>query len=118
MKETLLIADRDNVVVALRNLGQGEVTDAGLRLATDVPAGHKVAIRPIPAGATVVKYGYPIGVASVDIQPGEHVHSHNLVSTLRDDISPSDISANPVSANDVSPDESAARRQPEPSARE
>jgi altronate hydrolase len=91
MKETVLIAEPDNVAVALRNLGQGDTTDAGLRLATDVPAGHKVAIRRIPAGESVVKYGYPIGVASVDIQPGEHVHSHNLMSTLRDDISANDV---------------------------
>jgi altronate hydrolase len=96
MKETLLIAEPDNVVVALRDLGRGATTDAGLRLATDVPAGHKVAIRRIPAGEKVVKYGYPIGVASVDIQPGEHVHNHNLVSTLRDDISVND--AVPVAA--------------------
>jgi len=108
MKETLLIADRDNVVVALRNLGQGDVTDTGLRLATDVPAGHKLAIRRIPAGEMVVKYGYPIGVASADIQPGEHVHSHNLQSTLR-----GDISANDIGANDVVP----APRPSAPSAR-
>jgi altronate hydrolase len=113
MKETLLIADRDNVVVALRNLGQGDVTDGGLRLTSDVPAGHKVAIRRIPAGETVVKYGYPIGVASADIQPGEHVHSHNLQSTLRDDISADGIRAKEVGANDVAP----APRSCPPSAR-
>jgi altronate hydrolase len=91
MKETLRIAEPDNVVVALRDLGRGDTTDAGLRLATDVPAGHKVAIRRIAAGEKVVKYGYPIGVASMDISPGEHVHSHNLVSTLRDDVSESGV---------------------------
>jgi len=57
-------------------------------VASDVPAGHKIAMRPIPAGATVLKYGYPIGVATRDISPGEHVHSHNLTSTLRDDFDP------------------------------
>jgi altronate hydrolase len=86
MRETLLIAERDNVVIALRDLPRGSVADGGIQLSGDVPAGHKVAIRPIAVGETVVKYGYPIGVASVAIQPGEHVHSHNLQSTLRDDI--------------------------------
>jgi altronate hydrolase len=85
MSSTLLIAERDNVVIALRDLLQGSV-EGGIRLNQDVPAGHKVAIRPIAEGETVLKYGYPIGVASVDIRPGEHVHSHNLRSTLRDDI--------------------------------
>jgi altronate hydrolase len=85
---TLHIAEQDNVMVALRLIAGGTVVD-GVTVATDVPAGHKIATRPIPAGQTVLKYGYPIGVATRDIAPGEHVHSHNLTSTLRDDFDPS-----------------------------
>jgi altronate hydrolase len=81
---TLHIAEQDNVVVALRAIAGGTVVD-GVTVASDVPAGHKIATRSIPAGQTVLKYGYPIGVATRDIAPGEHVHSHNLTSTLRDD---------------------------------
>ena len=44
--------------------------------------GHKYALRPIPAGAPVVKYGLPIGHAIRDIAPGEHVHTHNLKTDL------------------------------------
>jgi altronate hydrolase len=44
--------------------------------------GHKYAIRPIPAGEDVIKYGMPIGHATHDIAPGEHVHSHNLATNL------------------------------------
>ena len=44
----------------------------------DIPAGHKVAVRPIAAGAPVHKYGEVIGIAREDILPGAHVHSHNL----------------------------------------
>ena len=84
----LHIAERDNVVVALRAITAGTVVD-GVTLASDVLAGHKIAMRPIPAGATVLKYGYPIGVATQDIAPGEHVHTHNLASTLREDFVPS-----------------------------
>ncbi len=52
-----------------------------------IPAGHKAALTDIPAGAAVVKYGYPIGIAKTDISAGEHVHCHNLCSALtrRDD---------------------------------
>src|SRR4051794_25854749 len=81
---TLHIAEQDNVMVALRQIASGTVVD-GVTVATDVPAGHKIATRPIPSGQIVLKYGYPIGVATRDIAPGEHVHSHNLTSTLRDD---------------------------------
>ncbi|HTW28592.1 MAG TPA: altronate dehydratase family protein, partial [Acetobacteraceae bacterium] len=47
--------------------------------ATDrIPAGHKVAIRPIAAGAPVRRYGQIIGFATQDIAPGRHVHVHNI----------------------------------------
>lgn len=40
--------------------------------------GHKFAVRPIAAGESILKYGEVIGRATADIQPGEHVHIHNL----------------------------------------
>ncbi len=45
-----------------------------------VPYGHKIALRPIKKGETVYKYGLSIGSALVDIQPGDHVHVHNIES--------------------------------------
>jgi hypothetical protein len=39
-----------------------------------------VALREIAAGEKVIKYGASIGVATGDIHPGEHVHTHNLRS--------------------------------------
>lgn len=45
--------------------------------------GHKRALCDIAAGENVIKYGYPIGHAKVDIKEGEHVHSHNLASSLK-----------------------------------
>src|SRR5215468_11736914 len=87
-KTTLQIAERDNVVVALQAIAGGSVVD-GVTVVADVLPGHKIATRPIAAGATVLKYGYPIGVATRDIAPGEHVHTHNLASTLREDFVPS-----------------------------
>jgi hypothetical protein len=42
--------------------------------------GHKVALVPIAAGEKVCKYGAPIGSATRQIRPGEHVHTHNLAS--------------------------------------
>jgi altronate hydrolase len=44
----------------------------------DVPAGHKVAIMDIQAGAEILRYGHRIGQASVFIPAGSWVHSHNL----------------------------------------
>jgi len=69
----------DNVAVALKPLGRGRaIADSGVLLAEDVPAGHKAALRRIPVGEAVIKYGQIIGFASQDIEPGRHVHTHNV----------------------------------------
>lgn len=46
--------------------------------------GHKYALCDIAAGEPVMKYGFPIGVASAPIKRGEHVHTHNLKTALGD----------------------------------
>ncbi len=43
-----------------------------------VPLGHKIALSRIARGDRIVKYAVTIGLASCDIAPGEHVHSHNV----------------------------------------
>ena len=48
--------------------------------------GHKYARRAIRAGENVVKYGMPIGHATCDIAPGEHVHVHNVSTNLGDNL--------------------------------
>jgi len=69
----------DNVLVARHPIALGqELPEFGLRLRAQVPAGHKIAARGIAAGEPVRKYDAVIGVAARDIEPGEHVHSHNL----------------------------------------
>jgi (2R)-sulfolactate sulfo-lyase subunit alpha len=43
-----------------------------------VPLGHKIALKDIKSGDTVLKYGYDVGRAVADIPKGRHVHVHNL----------------------------------------
>jgi len=43
-----------------------------------VPLGHKIALRDIKSGDTVLKYGHDVGRAVADIGKGRHVHVHNL----------------------------------------
>ncbi len=66
---TLKIDPSDNVAV---------VTEEG----AVIPMGHKVALRDIPEGGEVIKYGSPIGRATTDIPAGGHVHTHNMKSNL------------------------------------
>lgn len=72
---------RDNVAIARVPLSAGtELRVGGLSLRTraPIPAGHKVAIRPVAAGETLIRYGQIIGRASKTIEPGDHVHTHNV----------------------------------------
>ena len=42
--------------------------------------GHKFALRTIKMGDPIIKYGETIGLATKEIQTGQHVHVHNLES--------------------------------------
>ena len=53
-------------------------TELNLRAAQDIPIGHKLAIRALRTGDTVIKYGVDIGRVVADIGPGEHAHVHNI----------------------------------------
>ncbi len=77
----LQVHPADTVAVALRALDAGEQV-LGVRTATAIPQGHKVALVELPEGAVVAKYGQPIGRARTAIRPGDHVHSHNLATAL------------------------------------
>jgi len=69
----------DDVVVALDQLVSGtRIASEGVTVAGLVPPGHKMATRPIEAGALVRRYGQVIGAATRAILPGQHVHTHNL----------------------------------------
>ena len=84
MKSVLVISERDTVATALVALEPGtavEIRGTTVTVREPIAAGHKVAISPIRAGDPVVKYGSPIGIATSDIQPGAHVHTHNVAST-------------------------------------
>jgi len=85
MKELIKIHSRDNVVIALRNFNKGEtieVEGTTIELLNDIERGHKIAIVDIPEGGDVLKYGYPIGKATANIQIGEHVHVQNVRTKL------------------------------------
>lgn len=80
-----LIHPDDDVAVAIAPIAAGAPVRAGgheVRAASDIARGHKIAMKPVKAGAPVRKYGFPIGLATADIAPGDHVHSHNLKTAL------------------------------------
>jgi (2R)-sulfolactate sulfo-lyase subunit alpha len=44
----------------------------------DIPIGHKVALKDLAVGDTVIKYGVDIGKVVAPITAGEHLHVHNV----------------------------------------
>jgi altronate hydrolase len=80
-EKAILLREGDQVAVLKEKLPAGAVLawDGGeVRLSTDAPAGHKVALAPIREGQPVHKYAQVIGYATADIRPGDWVHTHNM----------------------------------------
>jgi altronate hydrolase len=69
----------DDVVIARHQLlGGTRLAQEGVTVSGLVPPGHKVAVRAIAPGQPVRRYNQIIGTAKAAIQPGQHVHTHNL----------------------------------------
>jgi altronate hydrolase/galactarate dehydratase len=69
----------DNVVIALKDLAAGDHLDEiSMTLKQSIPRGHKIAVQMIGPGESVYRYGQIIGHAKELIEPGAHVHVHNL----------------------------------------
>ena len=91
MNPVIVISGADNVATALEALDAGRVLPelGSITVREAIPRGHKIALRPIAAGAAVMKYGSPIGLATADIPAGAHVHTHNVSSARgRGDLGP------------------------------
>ena len=81
----LKIHGNDNVAVTLAPVSIGEnveVNNQTFSVTADIDKGHKVALCNIAKGEKVIKYGFPIGLASADIKTGDWVHTHNLITGL------------------------------------
>src|SRR5215813_10630699 len=67
----------DGVLIARSSLPAGMVVTEGVITAERIPAGHKVAIKPIATGEPIRRYGQIIGFATQPIASGQHVHTQN-----------------------------------------
>lgn len=83
----MVVDSRDNVATALSDLRPGDMvelhtgeTGLVIEIISPIPFGHKFSLGAITAGSPITKYGETIGIATADIRPGEHVHTHNVVS--------------------------------------
>lgn len=88
MKSFIRIHPKDSVAVALSPLKEGvliELEDGTqVTLIEDIPQGHKFALKDIEAGASIIKYGNSIGIATTPIKAGAWIHTHNMKTGLGD----------------------------------
>ena len=82
----LVLNPKDNVGVALMDLGAGTELDlkvngraVSVKLVEPITYQHKFSVSRIKAGSKIVKFGEAIGEATRDIKPGQHVHTHNMI---------------------------------------
>ena len=90
MSQTDLIIhdEKDNVaVVVIETTKKGQNCSAWIMendktvkvdSIADIPLGHKIALRDLKEGDTILKYGHDIGKVIKSIKKGEHVHVHNV----------------------------------------
>lgn len=88
IKKAIVLHPDDNVATVLERTEKGdelkierEQNDIETIIAlTEIKFLHKIAIKDIPAGCPIIKYGQIIGKATQDIQKGIHVHTKNVKS--------------------------------------
>ena len=85
----LIIHDeKDNVgVVVIETTKKGQECNAWImendktvkvNSTNEVPLGHKIALKDLAEGDTILKYGHDIGKVVKPIKKGDHVHVHNV----------------------------------------
>lgn len=85
VNNALVIDEKDNVIVAIEPIKKGDeavyVLDGTIHQVVaenDITIYHKLASKNIKKDEPIIKYGEHIGLASMDINAGEHVHTHNV----------------------------------------
>lgn len=84
--KAIKMSSEDNVATAIDDIEEGERIAVKndeifeIEAAQQIPFGHKIALRDISRGDSIIKYGEVIGRATAEIRRGEHVHVHNVES--------------------------------------
>lgn len=77
----------DSVGVAVTEIKAGETVEGwvmeddstiSMVAKNDIPLGHKIALKDVAEGDSIIKYSVKIGKVVAPITKGEHVHIHNL----------------------------------------
>jgi (2R)-sulfolactate sulfo-lyase subunit alpha len=87
MIQFLVHEKADSVGVATVDIKAGETAkgiymdtqeNVEVKALSDIPLGHKIALKDHKPEEGVIKYGHDIGRIVADVKTGEHVHVQNL----------------------------------------
>ncbi len=101
MKDYIKINPADNVAVALNPLAVGAAVDIDgerFEIISEIPAGHKFALRDIAEGENVIKYGYPIGHARHAVARGAFLDHNDIKTNLDQKLDYSNVHIDPAMA--------------------
>ncbi len=88
--KAIMLDEKDNVATLTQDARQGDTvrciggTGESLTSGADIPIWHKITLRPLTKGESVVKYGEPIGELTEDVPKGAWVSHRNIISVPRD----------------------------------
>lgn len=78
MHTIIQINPKDNVAIAVKDVSRGTELVPGLVSLSDIPQGHKIALKDIPAEGAIIRYGVTLGYAIDSIQKGQWINEHML----------------------------------------
>ncbi len=83
MNKLIQIHPKDNVLIVRQRIEPGDtetVHEKEIVFDKTLGLGHKIAAVDLREGDIIIKYGVPIGSATMDISAGTHIHLHNMKS--------------------------------------
>jgi len=91
---------RDNVAITFADIAKDSLVEVAgqdsFRVNENITRGFKIALQDLAAGAAILKYGAPIGIAIQAIRQGDLVHTHNVKTGLSEKLEytyqPTDVS--------------------------
>ena len=78
MHTIIQINPKDNVAIAVKDVSRGTELVPGLVSLSDIPQGHKIALKDISAEGAIIRYGVTLGYAIDSIQKGQWINEHML----------------------------------------
>ena len=78
MTKMIKVHPLDNVVIPVQDAPRGSEAAPGIKTATDVPQGHKIALRDLKKGDDVIRYGVVLGKLLRDVPAGGHIDENVL----------------------------------------